>query len=146
MLLFLSYDNIMNDVVDDTTKYIKIEIDEKTREIELNEIDLNDIKIEIANEMGSTASHANEMGSAASHANVKNNITPIILKCLKYSDNAYGVNKDTTLTHKTFEKNIFSRVDLYYERIDNVLFIAIRGTVTIYDVMNDINLIQEKYA
>jgi hypothetical protein len=143
MLLFLSYDNIMNDVVDDTTKYIKIEIDEKTREIELNEIDLNDIKIEIANEMGSAATHANEMGSAASHANVKNNITPIILKCLKYSDDAYGVNKDTTLTHKTFEKNIFSRVDLYYERIDNVLFIAIRGTVTIYDVMNDIKLIQE---
>ena len=118
------------------TKYIKIEIDEKTREIELNEIDLNDIKIEMAN----------EMGSAASHANVKNNISPItemILKCLKYSDDAYGVNKDTTLTHKTFEKNIFSRVDLYYERIDNVLFIAIRGTVTMYDVMNDINFIQE---
>ena len=145
-----------NNVVDDTTKYIKIEIDEKTREIELNEIDLNDIKIEFdsashANEMGSAASHANEMGSAthanemgsATHENVKNNITPIILKCLKYSDNAYGVNKDTTLTHKTFEKNIFNRVDLYYERIDNVLFIAIRGTVTIYDVMNDINLIQE---
>jgi len=145
-----------NDVVDDTTKYIKIEIDKKTREIELNEIDLNDIKIEIdtaathANEMG-TATHANEMGTAshanemgtATHANVKNNITPIILKCLKYSDDAYGVNKDTTLTHKTFEKNIFSRVDLYYERIDNVLFIAIRGTVTIYDVMNDIKLIQE---
>jgi len=153
MLLYIIMNN---DVVDDTTKYIKIEIDKKTREIELNEIDLNDIKIEIdtaathANEMG-TATHANEMGTAshanemgtATHANVKNNITPIILKCLKYSDDAYGVNKDTTLTHKTFEKNIFSRVDLYYERIDNVLFIAIRGTVTIYDVMNDIKLIQE---
>jgi hypothetical protein len=138
--------------MDDDNKYIKIEIHEKTREIELNEIYLNDIKIEINEktreiDLNDIKIEINEMGSStASHANEKNNISPIteiIIKCLKYTSDSYGVNPNTTLTHKTFEKNIFSRVDLYYERIDNDLFIAIRGTVTMYDVINDINIIQE---
>jgi hypothetical protein len=109
---------------EDDTKFIKIEINEEN-DIELKEIDINDIQIEIINKKDT-------------------NIIEMILKCLKYSDDAYGVNKETTLTHKTFENNIFNRVDLYYERINNNIFIAIRGTVTIYDIMNDINFIQEK--
>lgn len=124
----------MEDGID--TKYIKIEIDEKTREIELDEIDLNDIKIEITDISASTTKY---MISCPQQT-----ITDIILKCLKYSNDAYGVNKDTTLTHKLFDNNIFNRVDLYYERIDSDLFIAIRGTVTMYDVINDINFIQEE--
>jgi predicted lipase len=137
----------MNDD-DNNNKYIKIEINEKTREIELNEIDLNDIKIEINEKTREIELNDINIEIKETTNTVKNIITPIreiILKCLEYSNDAYGVNPNTKLIHKQFANSIFSRVDLYYERTDNNnLYIAIRGTVTLYDVMNDINFIQEK--
>jgi len=76
----------------------------------------------------------------------KSNITNIILKCLDYSNDAYGVgDPNTKLQHKEFANSIFNRVNLYYDRSEfGNLFISIRGTVTIYDIMNDINFIQTK--
>ena len=90
-------------------------------------IDANDIKIEIVDTSASS-------------------ITEIILKCLEYSNEAYGAGvPNTKLLHKEFANSIFNRVNFYYDRSEfGNLFIAIRGTVTIYDIMNDINFIQTK--
>ena len=105
--------------MNDDTKYIKIDICEKTKEIELNDIDI----------------YINDTPPPP--------ITEMILKCLDYSNVSYGTTTNN-LTHKEFANSLFNRVDLYYERTDNNLFIAIRGTVTMYDIVNDINFIQEK--
>jgi hypothetical protein len=75
----------------------------------------------------------------------KTNITSIILKCLEYSNDAYGVDDpNTKLQHKEFANSLFNRVNLYYEIMNDSIFIAFRGTVTIYDVINDINFIKAK--
>jgi predicted lipase len=97
-------------------------------------IDANDIKIEIIDSRPLS-------------------INEIILKCLEYSNDAYGVDTSSnansaarsSLIHKEFTNSIFNRVNLYYDKSEfGNLFIAIRGTVTMYDIMNDINFIQTK--
>lgn len=75
-----------------------------------------------------------------------NKLTNIILKCLEYSNESYEKNTSTKLVHKSFKNNIFNDVELYYERDEENLFIAIRGTATIYDCINDINCIQERIS
>ena len=43
----------------------------------------------------------------------KTNITSIILKCLEYSNDAYGVDDpNTKLQHKEFANSLFNRVNL----------------------------------
>jgi predicted lipase len=129
------------------SKYTKIEIDEKTKEINVYDIDLNDIKIELTDniELNDIKIEINANANRDASYISQYSTTELIKKCLQYTSDSYGSNPNTTLTHKKFEKNIFSRVDLYYEiKEEQNLFIAIRGTVTMYDVMNDINFIQER--
>jgi hypothetical protein len=64
----------------------------------------------------------------------------LIVKCLEYSKLSY----DDSIIHKRFERSIFNNVALYSERNDGNLFISIRGTVTMYDIANDINCLQVK--
>jgi hypothetical protein len=64
----------------------------------------------------------------------------LIVKCLEYSTLSY----DDSIIHKRFESSIFNNVALYSERRDGYFFISIRGTVTMYDIANDIDFLQVK--
>ncbi len=127
----------------------------------MDAIKVDDIKLEIANAIDANVIDTNAIDANAIDANdiklyfkpetnqepEKPNITTIILKCLEYSNDAYGVEDKTKLEklqHKEFANSLFNRVNLYYEIIDDAIFIAFRGTVTIYDVINDINFIKAK--
>jgi hypothetical protein len=73
--------------------------------------------------------------------NIDNDPTlELIVKCLEYSNLSY----DDSIIHKRFESSIFNNVALYSEINDGNLFISIRGTVTMYDIVNDINCLQVK--
>ena len=64
----------------------------------------------------------------------------LVIKCIEYSSLSY----DDNIIHKRFESSIFNNVALYSERRDGYFFISIRGTVTMYDIANDIDFLQVK--
>jgi hypothetical protein len=64
----------------------------------------------------------------------------MIIKCLEISNLSY----DDNIRHKEFNNSKFNNVRLYIERKEDKMIISIRGTVTMYDIVNDIDCFQEK--
>jgi predicted lipase len=64
----------------------------------------------------------------------------MIIKCLENSNLSY----DDNIRHKEFNNSKFNNVRLYIERKEDKMIISIRGTVTMYDIVNDIDCFQEK--